>query len=151
MNAHHCGVFLACIVFFLVVLVLVGAGFALGMVACILGLLLLGMGAVSSSFLIGLCSRSSTDGIRALVLQCCVLAGIPAGATCAFLGQAFLSQTPVGWDTLICGASGGALAGLIVALMLDQLSRRLHRWALDRIKPSREGIERAAQSTEQSL
>ena len=124
------------LIFLLVALVLIGVGIALGIAACLLAALLLGMGVLSSSFIVGFRSRSSAEGIRALFLQCGVLAGVPAGAACAWLGQSLVTGTPGGWPVALCGALAGAIAGIVVALLLDLASRHLHRWAIERIKPA---------------
>lgn len=124
------------LIFLLVALVLIGFGIVLGLAACLLAALLLGMGVLSSSFIVGFRSRSSAEGIRAFLLQCGVLAGIPAGAACTWLGQSLVTGTPGGWPIVVCGALAGAIAGIVVALMLDLASRHLHRWALERIKPA---------------
>ena len=74
-----------------VALVLIGVGLAIGLVACTLGGILVGLGVVSSSFIIGFRSGRSSAGIRAFLLQCGILAGIPAGAVCAWLAQSFFT------------------------------------------------------------
>ena len=124
------------LIFFFVALVLIGVGIALGLVACLFAALLLGTGVLSTSFIVGFLSRSRAEGIRAFLLQCGVLAGIPAGAACAWLGQSLVTGTPGGWPVAVCGALAGAIAGIVVALLLDLASRHLHRWALERIKPA---------------
>jgi len=124
------------LIFLLVALVLIGVGIVLGLAACLLAALLLGLGVLSSSLIVGFRSRSSAEGIRAFLLQCGVLAGIPAGAVCAWLGQSLVTGTPGGWPVTVCGALAGAIAGIVVALLLDLASRHLHRWALERIKPA---------------
>ena len=122
------------LIFFFVALVLIGVGIALGLVACLFAALLLGTGVLSTSFIVGFLSRSRAEGIRAFLVQCGVLAGIPAGAACAWLGQSLVTGTPGGWPVAVCGALAGAAAGVVVALSLDHASRHLHRWALERIK-----------------
>jgi hypothetical protein len=119
-----------------VALVLIGVGFAVGLVACAMAVALVGLGVVSSSFVIGLLSRRPSAGIRAFLIQSCVLAGIPAGAVCAWLGKSFLAAYGSELLVLACGALGGALAGVIVALALDFISRRLHAWASARFLPA---------------
>ena len=124
------------LVFLVVALVLIGIGIAIGLVACVLAAALAGLGIVSSSFLIGMRTGRPAVGIRAFLLQCGVLAGIPAGALCAWLAQAFLKAYGSGWPVFVYGAAGGAVAGVIVALSLDFVSRRLHAWASARLLPS---------------
>ncbi|RYD65358.1 MAG: hypothetical protein EOP83_07540 [Verrucomicrobiaceae bacterium] len=118
-----------------IVLVLVGAGIAAGLVACTLAALLVGLGVLSSSVVVGLRSGRTTDGIRAFLLQCGVIIGVPAGAVCALLATSLMTelQGTVDWVVLIRGGLCGALAGVIVALTLDAMSRRLHAWATLRL------------------
>ena len=124
------------LVFLGVVLVLIGIGIAVGLVACAVAAALIGLGVVSSSFVIGLRSGRPAVGFRVFLLQCGILAGIPAGAVCAWPAQSFFAAYGSGWPVLIYGALGGALAGFIVALSLDFISRRIHAWASSRFLPS---------------
>jgi hypothetical protein len=119
-----------------VALVLTGVGLAIGLVACAMAVALVGLGVVSSSFVIGLLSRRTSAGIRAFLLQSCVLAGIPAGAVCAWLGKTFLATYGGDLVVLGCGALGGAIAGVIIALSLDFIFRRLRAWASARFLPA---------------
>src|SRR5580698_2592068 len=130
------------LVFLVVGLVLIGIGIALGLVACLAAVILLGLGIISSSFVVGLLSGKSSAGIRVFLLQCGLLVGIPAGAVCAWLGHSFITAYGDGLPILIYGALGGAVAGLIVALCLDFISFRLRTWASARI-PARPGAPRA--------
>jgi hypothetical protein len=125
------------LVFLVVALVLVGIGIAIGAVACLLAAVLVGLGVVSSSFFIGILAGKSSAGFRAFLLQCGLLAGIPAGAICAWLGHNFYTAAGSELPILFFGALGGALAGLIVALMLDFVSGRLGTWAGTRIQSLR--------------
>lgn len=121
-----------------VMLVLIGVGIALGLVASAFAGLLLGAGMLSSSLLVGLHSGRAADGIRALLLQCGVVIGVPAGAVCAWLGSSLIAelQGVVDWPVIVGGGLAGAVAGLLVALALDTMSRRLQGWALAKL-PSR--------------
>ena len=74
------------LVFLVVALVLVGVGFAVGLVACVLGACLLGLGVLSSSLFVGVTSRRPALGVRLFLLQCGVFTGLPAGAVGAWLG-----------------------------------------------------------------
>ena len=124
------------LVFLVVALVLIGIGIAVGLVACGIASVLLGLGVISSSFVIGLRSGRPAVGVRAFLLQCGILAGIPAGAVCAWLAQSFFAAYGSGWPVLVYGALGGAFAGILVALSLDFISRRLRLWASAPILPS---------------
>ena len=124
------------LVFLVVALVLVGIGIAVGLVACGVASVLLGLGVISSSFVIGLRSGRPAIGVRVFLLQCGILAGIPAGAVCAWLAQSVFTAYGSGWPVLVYGALGGAFAGILVALSLDFISRRLRLWASVRFLPS---------------
>ena len=132
-------------VFLVVALVLIGVGFAVGLVGCVLAAVLLGLGVLSSSFFIGLRTRRPSAGLRAFLLQCGLLAGLPAGAVCAWLAQSFFAAYGEGWPVLVYGAAGGAIAGLLIAVLLDFITVRLHLWASARftaLSPgSRQAIE----------
>jgi hypothetical protein len=124
---------LLALVFLVVSLVLIGVGVAVGLVASVLAMALVGIGVLSASFVVGIRTGRAASGIRAFLLQCGVLAGIPAGAVCAWLAQAFFAAYGTGWLVLVYGALGGAVAGVVVAFLLDFVSRRLHVWASARV------------------
>lgn len=117
------------ILFLGVALVLIGVGIALGLAAIAATAGLVSLGVLSSSVLIGLRAGRTESGIRALFIQCGVLAGIPAGAICAWALKHFSAQIGDGWVIPAYGALGGAVAGLCLALILDAISRRTHAWA----------------------
>ncbi len=125
------------LVFLFVALVLIGIGIAIGTIACLVAAVLVGLGVISSSFVVALRAGRPSAGIRAFLLQCGVLAGIPAGAICAWLGHNFYTAAGSELPILLFGALGGALAGLVVALMLDFTSGRLTSWASTRAQSLR--------------
>lgn len=133
------------LIFLVVALVLIGIGITVGLVACVFAVALVGFGVISSSFVIGIRTGRSAAGIRAFLLQCGALAGIPAGAGCAWLAQTFFTAYGGGWPVLVYGALGGAVAGCIVTLSLEFVSRHLHAWASARFLPS---TSRAPQAPE---
>jgi hypothetical protein len=122
----------------IIVLVLIGVGIAVGLVACALAALLVGLGVLSSSLVVGMLSGRATDGIRVFLLQCGVIVGVPAGAVCALLATSLMAelQGTVDWPLLVGGGLCGGLAGIMVALVLDLMSRRLCAWATLRLKTS---------------
>lgn len=122
------------VVFLFVALVLIGVGIAIGTIACLVTAALVGMGVISSSFLVALRSGRPLTGVRAFLLQCGILAGIPAGAVCAWLGVHFFAAVGSELPVLFYGALGGALAGLVVALLLDFISVRLGAWTSARVQ-----------------
>jgi hypothetical protein len=125
------------LIFAVVAMVLIGVGIAVGLVGCVLAAGLLGLGIVSSSFIIGLRSGRPAAGVRAFLVQCGIVAGVPAGAACAWLGKTFFQEFHGDLLVILYGGLGGALAGIIVALALDYISRRLHAWASARLLPAR--------------
>ena len=121
------------LVFLVVTLILIGVGIVIGLVACCVAALLVGIGVVSFSVVVGLLRRSSAAGIRAFLLQCGVLAGIPAGILCAWLAHSVFEAYGRGWLVFFYSALGGALGGVIIALLVDFIFRRLHRWGAARL------------------
>lgn len=117
------------LVFLVVALILIGVGIVLGLVLCAVTAVLVAVGVVSSSVVVGLLSRSSTAGVRAFLIQCGVLAGFPAGILCAWLAHSFFEAYGSGWPIFLYGGLGGALGGIIIALLVAFIYGRLHRWA----------------------
>jgi len=121
------------LIFFCVACVLIGVGIVIGLLGCAIAAVLLGLGVISSSVLVGLRSGRAESAIRAFLIQAGILAGIPAGAVCAWLIQSLFAAYGEGWQVLAYGALGGAGAGLLIALTLDFLSRRVSAWAALRL------------------
>ncbi len=129
------------LMFLVVALILIGVGIVVGVVACCIAAVLLAVGILSSSVVVGLLTRRPVAGMRAFLLQCAILAGIPSGILCAWLAHAILSAAGPVWLISFYGALGGAVAGLVIALLLDFLFRRLHRWASAKLgRETRDGI-----------
>ena len=122
------------LIFLVVALILIGVGAVIGLIACTIAALLAGVGVLSSSMVIGFVTRRPLAGVRAFVLQCALIAGVPSGILCAWLLHSVFAAAGPGWLISFYGALGGAAAGLIIALSLDFVFRRLHRWASGRLK-----------------
>lgn len=122
------------LIMLLVVVVLVGAGIGIGLFACAIAAGLAMLGVVSSSVALGFLTKRPATAVRALLLQCGILAGIPAGAVTAWLGRALLEKVNEGWMIAVYGGIGGAFAGAVLALMLDFIFRRTHAWVEERLK-----------------
>lgn len=125
------------LIFFCVACVLIGVGIVVGLIGCALAAALLGLGVISSSVFVGLRSGRAEAAIRAFLIQVGILAGIPAGAVCAWLIQSFFRAYGEGWEVLAYGALAGAGAGLLIALTLDFLTRRMSAWAALRPAPGK--------------
>jgi len=121
------------IVFFLVALVLIGAGFAIGLVACVAAVALVGLGVLSSSVFVGVSAKRPSAGVRAFLLQVGILAGIPAGIATAWLASSFVAAIGGHWPVLVYGAAGGAFAGCLIAVTLDFIFRRAHAFGSARL------------------
>jgi len=118
----------------LVMLVLIGVGIGIGLFACAIAAGLAMLGVVSSSVALGFFTKRPATAVRALLLQCGILAGIPAGAITAWIGRELLEKVDASWMIAVYGGIGGAFAGALLALMLDFIFRRAHAWLEQRMK-----------------
>ncbi len=118
----------------LVMVVLIGVGIGIGLVACAIAAGLAMLGVVSSSVALGLFTKRPATAVRALLLQCGILAGIPAGAVTAWVGRTVLQNVDESWMIAVYGGIGGAFAGALLALLLDFIFRRTHAWVEQRMK-----------------
>lgn len=127
----------------LIMLVLIGVGIGIGLFACAVGAALGALGIVSSSVALGFLTKRPATAMRALLLQCGVLAGIPAGAVTAWLSHSLYTQIAEwqGWSLAggewkipLLGSVGGAFAGVFLALTLDFILRRSHAWVEARVR-----------------
>jgi hypothetical protein len=125
------------LVFLVVALILIGVGIVLGLVLCAVTAVLVTVGVVSSSVVVGIFSRSSAAGVRAFLLQCGVLAGVPAGVLCAWLARAFFEAYGDGWPVFGYGALGGVVGGVSIALLLAFIYGRLHSWTAAKLALAR--------------
>jgi hypothetical protein len=114
------------LILLLVMLVLIGVGIAVGLFACVIAAVLVTLGVVSSSVALGFFTKRPQAAVRAFLLQCGVLAGIPAGAVTAWLGRALLEKADPSWMVAVYGSIGGAFAGALLALLLDFIFRHTH-------------------------
>ena len=122
------------LIMLLVMVVLIGAGIGIGLFACAIAAGLAMLGVVSSSVALGFFTKRPATAVRALLLQCGILAGIPAGAVTAWVGRTVLEHVDESWMIAVYGGIGGAFAGALLALMLDFIFRRTHAWVEQRMK-----------------
>ena len=121
------------LVFFVVALFLIGVGFAVGLAASAVAVVLIALGVVSSSVFVGLSAKRPSAGIKVFLLECCVLGGIPAGVATAWLASSFVAAIGGHWPVLVYGAAAGAFAGCLIALTLDFIFRRVHAFGAARL------------------
>ena len=137
--ARYSAAMLSSLLALAVMLVLIGVGLVFGAVAAALTLGLVAAGVVSSSVMIGVWRGRAQAGLRALLLQIGVLAGIPAGMLCAWAATSLWEQIDGTLVViLVAGGLAGALGGAVVALMFDFLAGRVQRWLgarLEGVKP----------------
>jgi hypothetical protein len=120
-----------------VALILVGVGLAFGTLAAFLTVILVVAGVVSSSVAVGLLRGTARAGFRAFVVQCGVVAGVPAGMLCAWIASSVrhILEADLLW-ILFVGAISGAVAGACVAMLFVFIVQRLGNWAGTRLKIS---------------
>lgn len=148
-SVHLLSMGLIVFVALLVMLVLIGVGIGIGLFACAVAAALTGVGVISSSVALGFYTKRPATAVRALLLQCGILAGIPAGAIGAWVGHRVItsialwqgwSASGYEWKIPLFGGIGGAFAGLFLALLLDFILRRSHAWALARTERIRAAL-----------
>ncbi|MBB5032713.1 hypothetical protein [Prosthecobacter vanneervenii] len=122
------------LIMLLVMVVLIGIGIGAGLFACAIAAGLTMLGVISSSVALGFLTKRPATAVRALLLQCGILAGIPAGAVTAWVGRAVLEKVDESWMIAVYGGIGGAFAGAVLALLLDFIFRRTHAWLEERVK-----------------
>ncbi|MCB1275403.1 hypothetical protein [Prosthecobacter sp.] len=115
-------------------LVLIGVGIAVGLFACAIAAALVMLGMLSSSVALGFLTKRPATAVRAFLLQFGVLAGIPAGAVTAWLGRTLLDKVDESWLIAVYGGIAGAVAGALLALLLDFIFRRTHTWLEQRMR-----------------
>jgi hypothetical protein len=121
------------LIFLVVALILIGVGIVVGAIVSAVAAALVALGVVSSSLVAGLLTRRPIIGVRAFLLQCALLAGIPSGILCAWLVHYTVAAAGPGWLISLYGALGGSVAGVVIALLLDFVFRRLHHWGTARL------------------
>ena len=111
------------LIFLVVALLLIGVGFALGLVAVALCAAMAGLGVISSSVAFGIFRRSPSDALLAMIYQFAVLGGIPGGMVVAWVVSEWLRSASSLLPTLLMGAFAGALSGYLLAWILSWILR----------------------------
>lgn len=115
-------VFVFIFILMCVMLFLVGAGMVAAAIAVASAAVLIALGIVSSSALIGIFRRRFSSGFRALHYQIFAVAALPGGiGACwliAHLGNASLGLVGI----LAIGSIAGICGGLLLAFVLDRLA-----------------------------
>ncbi len=119
---------LVAIPFFIILLILIGVGIAVGLVFCVVAAILLAAGVVSASAMIGIMRGSILAGFRVFIWQVGALAGMIAGIAVVAGVRFFLETWREGAGPWIGGALGGMAGGLLIALLIDFILRRLAGW-----------------------
>ena len=128
------------LIFLVVALILIGVGIVVGVVVCAIAAALIALGVLSSSVVVGLLTRRPIAGVRTFLVECALLAGVPSGILCAWIVHYTMAAAGDGWLISLYGAIGGAVAGGVIAVLLDFTFRRLHTWAVAKL-PARKRHE----------
>jgi hypothetical protein len=113
----------------LIALVVIGVGIAIGLITCLAVSLLASVGVISTSVLVGLWQRRALAGFQALLVQCGVALGAPAGAVLAWgVAHVWPMFSGVG-RVLIAGSIGGAIGGLVIGWLASMAAAGFTRLA----------------------
>lgn len=104
----------------LIMLVLLGICFAIAAITAACLLVLVALGILSSSALIGVFRRKFSSGLRALHYQVCSAIALPVGAALAWLGVWLFDANDHLPIAFAIGALSGVCAGLTIAYILDR-------------------------------
>jgi|GEM_PF-2453181 len=124
------------LIFFVVAMILLGVGIALGVFVSILAFVLLSLGVISSSVVVGMRRKSAGAGIRMFLILTGLLGGIPSGILCAWIASNFMDMAGVNAKILVYGGLSGAVSGLFLAVMFDFIYRNSSRWIEQRFSPA---------------
>ena len=117
-------------------MILLGVGIALGVFVSILAFVLLSLGVISSSVVVGMRRKSAGAGIRVFLILSGLLGGIPSGILCAWIASTFMDMAGVNAKILVYGGLSGAISGLFLAVMFDFIYRNSSRWIERRFSPA---------------
>src|SRR6478752_2611985 len=113
-----------------VTLLMIGAGFAVGLLVLVSLAVLVSLGVVSSSLIVGFWKRRTLAGVQAFFVQCGLLAGAPTGAACAWAAWHIWPSIRGDAQVILAGAVGGAGGGLVIAWLASVAAAHLakHVW-----------------------
>jgi len=103
---------------FLIVLMVIGAGIGLALVSAAAAWVLVLMGIVSTSLVMGILRRSLGAGVRSFVYQGAAVAGAVAGLGIGFFVRWLLANSWTNGMTALIGAGAGLAGGLVLAAIL---------------------------------
>lgn len=121
------GPFLVMIIFLGLAMVFFIIGVVAGVIIAGCTVLLAALGIVSSSALVGVCSRRVSLGIRALHYQVVAMVSVPGGIGLLALGLWLLEREMSRLEVVLIGGGCGLLFGLVCAMVLDRFALFLHR------------------------
>lgn len=112
--------FMMAIFAILIMLVLLGICLAIAAITAACLLVLVALGILSTSVLIGILRRKFSSGLRALHYQVCSAIALPVGAALAWLGVWLFDASGHLPVAIAIGALSGVCAGLTIAYILDR-------------------------------
>ncbi|HVE15284.1 MAG TPA: hypothetical protein VNB29_01045 [Chthoniobacterales bacterium] len=129
------------LIFLIVALILVGAGFAIGAGVFAVACMAVAFGMVSTSMASGILQRKLSTAFRVFFYELCIISFMTAGVALSWPLSAFLDLSISPVALLMIGSLSGLAVGLTFGLlhswMIDLISRNLRK-ILPRItRPSR--------------
>jgi hypothetical protein len=110
-----------------IVLVLIGVGIVIAAIVAASAAILVALGIVSTSALVGLLRRRFSSGLRAFHYQVCAVAALPAGVAALWFGLQLFRYPVSPWAVLAVGSVAGAGGGLVLAFAFDYAVRLAYR------------------------
>jgi hypothetical protein len=123
-------------IFFIVVVVVIVVGVVLGLALLALIMLLVAVGIISSSVLIGFLRRRPGSAITALFVQVGAVAGMPFGVAGFWIVKSLMDLQLSSYLVVLGGAICGLVSGVIVGLLFSLVCKRVYRWSADRLRTS---------------
>jgi hypothetical protein len=120
----------------LIMLVLLGICLAIAAITAACLLVLVALGILSTSALIGIFRRKFSSGLRALHYQVCAAVSLPVGAALAWLGVWLFDANGHLPVAIAIGALSGVCAGLTIAYILDRAVTAAYQYFGKRNKAS---------------
>jgi hypothetical protein len=110
-----------------IILFLLAASIVLGVAAALGIIVLVALGIVSASAVIGLLQRRFSSGLRAMHYQVCAAAALPAGIGVLWLGSYLFGLHLHYRYILMIGSIAGVCGGLLLAFTFDRIMGAAYR------------------------
>jgi len=118
------------LLFIAVALVVLLLGMAIAALLLFGAGLLLALGILSVSAIVGLLSGSARAAVRTLLMFGAALVGAPLGVFLAWLLTSWFQVGTIGTTAFLYGALGGVAAGVVLVLLFERVAQRLYGLAV---------------------